>query len=299
MPKKLTEEKIKEQKEKEVMNKLLDNLMGVKLAILIPDNFPMEYKQFRRSLCKIIKTISRFSYAVMWREYYRNGEQEPSLDKRFVFKIIESNHFRLDLRRDAMIMSAMKWGATHMLCLDTDQNFTEDVFFRLFRHNKPLVAGLYFHKIPPYLPHLYTRDKNFAKKQSYNIPTGYPSLDPTKPLIDKAILYYKKDGKTKEKEVEIHATGAGCLLIRREVIEALKKPPYFKFKEHYDDKGEKRKDTYETEDLYFFDRIKDETNYKLWIDTSCKCGHLAPNKEITEQTFLAYGQINPLIKSLT
>ena len=271
---KLTEEQV---------NETFDKLKKVKLAVLIPDSYLMEYKAFRRSFNNLWTNINNLSNRSCEYEKTRDNPKEF-----FKANIVECDLFRLDNRRNEMIDIALRGGATHLLFLDTDQTFPYDVFLRLWRNNKPIVAGLYFLKTPPYNPVLFHRSiDKYEKEGKYSIMEDYQKNS----LITEAV------SKADSKVHPIQMTGVGCLLIKREVFEKLKEPPYFKFKECYDKNGKWINTRFATEDTYFFERIIDETDYKIHIDTSCKCGHFASWTTIEETHFLGAKQmINEITK---
>lgn len=66
--------------------------------------------------------------------------------------------------------------------------------------------------------------------------------------------------------VECDVVGAGCLLVRTEVFERLKKP-WFNWTI-----GEDPHNPGLSEDFYFCEKAK-KAGYKILVDTSCLCGH--------------------------
>jgi len=275
--------------ENKQLDQAYEKFKGVKLAILIPDDFPTEFKMFRRSLMKIYEGLLALQQELRYYKYFKNNEKEPK--DNFKIQLFESNQFRLDDRRNDLVKSGMDWGATHFLLLDSDMLFPPDIFYMLFRHNLPIVGGLYFHKIPPYDPQIYTRSLTYDKKREF------VRLNIYKPnsLINSGS--YNRGGK--EISGEIHATGAGCLLIQRKVFEALKHQPYFNYPQIYNPDGTRTNYGYGSEDLFFFDRIIDETDYKIYIDTLVKCDHIIqPLRTASEDNFIGYNYLKKILNDL-
>lgn len=65
--------------------------------------------------------------------------------------------------------------------------------------------------------------------------------------------------------VEVDRAGAGTLIIKREVLEKIKKP----FELRYDDDGIVQTG----EDFCFFEKAQKE-GYKIWVDSDCICNHM-------------------------
>lgn len=264
-----------------------EKLKDVKLAVLIPDDFPTEFKAWRRSFFRVWNGLLDIQKALYYYQYFKHNKEHQT----FEIKLFENNAFRLDKRRNELIKQGMEWGATHLLFLDTDMVFPDEIFFMLFRHNLPIVGGLYFHKVKPFDPQIYTRAPTYNEKKAY---TRIQVYKPNS-LINSG--KYVKDNK--EVEAPIQATGVGCLLIKREVIEALKKPPYFNFPQMYNSDGTDSNSAYGSEDLYFYDRLTNDTDYKLHIDTSVKCDHIIqPFKMANEDNFIGFNYLNKILNDL-
>lgn len=119
---------------------------------------------------------------------------------------------------------------------DDDVLLPADVIPRLFRHDKDFVSGLYFSRRAPHFPQIHKVNKK--NKNRYD-----------------SIIDYKKDSL-----IEVDAVGGGCMLIKREVFDKLKKP-YFQ----YTPAGEKT--LKKGEDYFFCDKVR-EAGMKIYCDTS-------------------------------
>lgn len=153
------------------------------------------------------------------------------------------NHLVFNMRGDWMLM------------LDTDQTFEPDLLTRLKwvldKNNIDVLTGLYFKKYPPYDPVIYTD-------------TGEWVLEP--------ILDYPKD-----KEIfEIDSAGAGCLLVKAKVYNAIidqfKAMPFLEIPNN-------------SEDHSFFWRLK-QLGIKAYCAPHIQCNHLEwreVKQEVREQ----------------
>lgn len=62
-------------------------------------------------------------------------------------------------QRATLVDAAQRYGATHILWLDSDMRFPKDTLFRLLTHDKPIVAANYARRRHPALPTAEHRDK--------------------------------------------------------------------------------------------------------------------------------------------
>ena len=142
---------------------------------------------------------------------------------------------------------------THMFFVDSDMVIPKDALVKLFKQDKDIISGLYFHRNIPHEPHLYRIENNALK----------------------SILDYQKGA-----VVDCDAVGAGCLLIRREVFESLKSSVKLVDGQHQ---------FFVTtptagEDIFFCELAKKQ-GFQIFCDTSVKCGHIELSV-IEEKDFL-------------
>lgn len=145
---------------------------------------------------------------------------------------------RKDLGREDITVAYMEkreqLGLTHLMMIDQDMRYPPDAIIRLASHGLPLVAGLYLQRndgmpIPLML--------NFGE-EGVSVPAGWSPGE----------------------LIECDATGAGCVLIANEVLDAMG-PPWWVCE-----------DALVGEDIHFFRRAK-EAGFQLVIDTAVFCGH--------------------------
>jgi len=86
------------------------------------------------------------------------------------------------------------------------------------------------------------------------------------------------DDYEKDSLIEVDATGTGCLMFDTRIFRELQ-PPWFKFTLTADGRPI-------GEDFGFCSRLREE-GYKIFVDTSVKCGHLS-TLEITDGTYQLY-----------
>ena len=99
-----------------------------------------------------------------------------------------------DHARNAGAMQALDAGATHVFFLDSDIIPPPDAILKLLAHNQPIISGLYCRRSPPVGVPVMQRP-----------PGQWITQYPANQVID------------------VDVVGAGCLLIRRDVLEKL--PP--------------------------------------------------------------------------
>ena len=140
--------------------------------------------------------------------------------------------------RNVTIDKALKWGADEILLLDVDQHIPKDVLQRLRAHDKEIVGCLTAMRYPPYRWSLF-QNAGYGK----NI-----TCSPHSPLQ------------------EVSVTGIGCMLVRREVFDAVGLPW---FKRVFSDDG---LEVAKTDDVWFLERAR-AVGYKVYVDTTLESGH--------------------------
>jgi len=152
------------------------------------------------------------------------------------------------------------WRADVSIWFDTDHTIPQDTFTRLLLHDKPIVLGVYYLKAKkgrqPFYPVLFKRND-------------------TKKNVFKAIMEFPKDDLF---EVDFAGMGAAC--IKREVFESID-APYFEYSLHpfrtnANDSEWKHTSNIRdvSEDKYFWDKVKDNTDYKILVDPKIQFGHI-------------------------
>jgi GT2 family glycosyltransferase len=152
------------------------------------------------------------------------------------------------LARNQIVDIALKQGCTHVLFLDTDMTFPPDTLKKLVAHDKDIASGLYFERYPPYRPMLRKVFEDGYSLVNYP-PAGLVGCD---------------------------ALGSGCILIKTEVFKKIGKPYY-----EYRLASSGIKETFLSEDIVFCERAR-EAGFKIYCDTSIRCGHLISDVEISE-----------------
>jgi GT2 family glycosyltransferase len=136
-----------------------------------------------------------------------------------------------------------------LLFLDSDMEFPPDTLNRLLSHNKDIVGGLCFRKVPPFNPTLYKKRKF---KDDYMFVSEWPE----------------------NQLIEVDATGCACLLIRRDVLEAIPDPIF--------------EDAAVSEDMNFCKKAQ-KAGFKIYVDTGLKIGHVG-QKTVYEDHFKSYNR---------
>lgn len=151
--------------------------------------------------------------------------------------------------------------ATHMFMCEMDMVVPLDVIPKLMALDKPIVSGLYFLRNGEGQPCLYVPAPitPALNKYAHTPVTMFPTETPFK--------LAKAGG----------CPGLGCVLIRREVFEAIL-PPWFDLKEN-------RPETSEGygSDMFFYTRVR-EAGFEVWVDPTVRCAQM----DYTEVNFDDY-----------
>lgn len=183
-------------------------------------------------------------------------------DLEFDFHTIDT--FPVDAGRNVGVQLALDNNIDTTIWVDVDQEFPRDVFFRLLKSPYPVTSGIYYIKSgrpqAPYYPVMFQNghdgNENF-------------SLFKTIALFPKDEYFYAD------------MVGMGCIRIDTNVFKALKKGPYFKYQLHPKDSAEPTAEWKHandiqdvSEDVWFFKRLRKETDYKVVVDPRIQCAHI-------------------------
>jgi len=152
------------------------------------------------------------------------------------------------------------WRADVSIWLDTDHTLDVDALYRLLLHEEPIMLGIYYLKTKspkqPFYPVIFRRNED-------------------KPDLFKAVMEFPENDVF---EVDFAGMGAAC--IYREVFEKLDRP-YFAYSKHplrtsaQDSEFKHNADIHDvSEDKWFWDQVKDKTDYKILVDPKVQFGHI-------------------------
>ena len=186
----------------------------MKLLIAIPSNDTMPF-QFVESLLKLTKRLS-----------------EDGVD----YEVAIQGGTLVHVGRDKLALKAISGDYTHVLWLDSDMVFTEDLFDDLMDSGKDFVTGIAHARREPYPSCIFTEI--------------YPNVG-------------KWKGEYPDKAFKIAGCGMACVLISVEIIRAVwahHSTAFFPTREF-------------GEDIAFCKRAQD-LGYEIWAEPSVKVGHL-------------------------
>ena len=140
---------------------------------------------------------------------------------------------------------------THIFMCEMDVVIPLDTIPKLIALDKPIASGLYFLRGGEGQPCLYAPAPVTPALSRF--PHSPVKLFPTETPFKLA----KAGG----------CAGLGCVLIRRDVFEAIE-PPWFDLKEKNDKTGEGY-----GSDMYFYTKVRD-AGFEVWVDPTVRCGHM-------------------------
>lgn len=189
--------------------------------------------------------------------------------------VIRVDNKPIDFARNMIVEAALADpDVTHLFFMDVDMQFPTDALFRLIQRDKPVVAGTYFARTMTPTPHIYEfhhqdEDGICPLGQVHEFEQGRwyrPYAKEFAAFMKRHTEYEELPGATvlpmtPDTLIEADALGTGCMLIKREVLEAVGYPW---FKCHDKSPG--------GEDFYFCERAK-EAGFSVWGDFSVQCHH--------------------------
>ena len=191
-----------------------------------------------------------FSYERL-KEHIRTGQSNVGLPAHLQvseLRVIQSTAFPVDVARNEIVRRMIAEGFDYLFFADCDHVFQPDTVQRLLAHDKPVISGRYHMRKEPYHAVAY------VKHRIQNGPHAYAPIHYGQGLI------------------EIERGGAGCLLIRRDVLEAIEQrvgPNWFRYQRG----PEPPHDFTVSEDFWFWQQAR-EAGFSCWLDWDVECGHL-------------------------
>lgn len=173
----------------------------------------------------------------------------PLLQEPVVKRVLVKPGMRTEYSREILLHDFLSGPNEWVFLLDADMVLPPRALPRLLSWNKKVVTGLYF-----------GRGANCYPVPFMDEPIG---VWPKTRLFD-----YPDMDRPSDALIEVGATGHGCFLIHRSVLEQLE-PPYAQL-------GPFNGQPVVGSDLRLCLKIRKETGEKIWCDTSIKCGHLRP-----------------------
>ncbi len=191
----------------------------------------------------------------------KTREKYPSMK----FATMVAGNTYVHQARQSMVDSFLETKGDYMLWIDDDNIPPEDGLIKLLENQKDIVSGLYFKRRPPYEPLIMMKRRQGigSERRSDIFREGAKDL------------------------LQIHSTGFGFILIKREVLEKMRelRMPHFSMKVGLG------------EDIWFCVQAQG-AGYDIWLDPSVEVGHLGDKPIITGKTYLDYydTHIQDLIK---
>lgn len=160
--------------------------------------------------------------------------------------------------RNDIVEQAASRGCTHLLFMDTDQTYPFDTIEKLLAHDKDIVGAKVHVRYPPFHPTIFKYDQ----------------------VVDDYYIVPDTEWK-KHQLMEVDSTGTGCVMINMKVFEKIPYP-WFEFTENKEGK-------IVGEDIGFCRKAR-KAGYKIYVDTSINCGHMA-TLEVNAGTYFVHKQI--------
>ena len=166
-----------------------------------------------------------------------------------------------DMARNTAVAQFLQSDCQFLFSLDSDVIPPRDTILRLMAHNQPVISGLYCRRSPPHGVPVMIKNGTWV--------TNYP----------------------RGSIVDVDLVGAGCLLIRRDVLERLPPSDPARGKTAFDWRvdmaGLAPVGDCLSEDFSFCKRVREQLGVKVLVDTSIECRHVGFGEA-------SYGNFQPM-----
>lgn len=161
---------------------------------------------------------------------------------------IKSVAFPVDVARNDIVRDFLKGDEDYLFFMDADMTFPEDIVGRLLADDKPVITARYHMRREPYHAVAYVKHRRLDGPHVYA------------PVHFGAGVF------------EIERGGAGALMIRRDVLVAIRDrigENWFRYQRGPDPPH----DYTVSEDFWFYQQAR-EAGFSCWLDWDIECGHL-------------------------
>lgn len=193
------------------------------------------------------------------------------------FRFVRRGPLAVDVARNELVEEFLRLpeSYTHLLMLDSDAMIHRETLERLLSWDVPVVGALAFTRYGPCYPTVY-RGESEEKPGQFRV-----RMDEVKEYVAKHRELASSrpvvlEPRPPDALYEVDRTGCHCLLIRRDVLQAIE-PPWFVAdvmrRNH--------------EDFYFCERAQ-AAGYRIYVDLSCMAAHLYGDRPLAALDHLVW-----------
>ena len=201
---------------------------------------------------------------LMWKHLGHREEQDffEKKSPRYTFSLSCTGEILVPYARECFAKQAVDMGCDYLFMIDDDMLGPPDLFFKLLKHDKDIVAPLAFTRNPDHKPVI------------YQVIDGYDPISHENYYLNTYVMNYPRN-----RLVQCDAVGFGAVLIKADVLKKMAEPRFMGLMGT-------------GEDVAFCWKAK-KLGFEVWMDTSIKLGHLGSSIVITEDYADAYTKLSP------
>jgi len=193
------------------------------------------------------------------------------------FRFVRRGPLAVDVARNELVEEFLRADAsyTHLLMVDSDAMLHPQTLARLLSWDVPVVAALAFTRYGPCYPTVY-RDENRETPGAFRV-----RMDEVKNFIQKHRELVSSrpvvlEPRPPDGLYEVDRTGCHCVLIRRDVLQAVP-APWFVAEVMRRNK----------EDFYFYEQAQ-QAGFRVYVDLSCMAAHLYGDRPLAAMDYLVW-----------
>lgn len=199
-------------------------------------------------------------------------------------RFLRQGPLAVDVARNEVVRAFLQTDSRWLLMVDTDAVLHPKTLVRLLSWNQPVVSALSFQRYGPCVPTVMrgqTNDTGDPFQALYATQVGeirqWLLAHPTLLTSGPALLDPRPDDALSPTD----RTGAHCILLRRDVLEAIDDPWFV---------GNPRR-RYSQEDMIFCDQVR-SAGFEIWTDRSVTTGHLYGERSLAGLDFIVWDSVS-------
>lgn len=195
------------------------------------------------------------------------------------YHLLRAGPLAIDVARNELVRQFLATTCEWLLMVDSDAVFEPETLARLLSWEQPVVGALAFSRYGPCMPTIY-RGRDPEREGSWRIVQEdvedwlerYPAMATSQAHVLQPRPF--------DALVTVDRSGCHCVLVRRDVLEAIPAPWFAGDPEQRHNK----------EDIYFFEQVE-RAGFPAYVDRSCMVAHLYGERPLAARDWMTWREM--------